>query len=136
MIKFSSPDASCSLWRASSSNVTGISDLFSFSFLLLVICKLSFAHVCSLFCWLTFFPWFFLPLLSWQDCLLFHVCLSSQTSGLRISFPSAPFMFASLCSSFVIFSIGFVIRALPHKHRVYLVIFSLFPLVCLIYFTF
>ena len=40
-------------------------------------------------------------------------------------FLSASFMFVRLCSSFVIFSNGFVICALPHKHRVCSVIFSL-----------
>ena len=45
-------------------------------------------------------------------------CFASQTPGLCSAFPSAPFEFVRLCLS------RFVMRTLPHKHRVCAVLFS------------
>ena len=45
-------------------------------------------------------------------------CFASQTPGLCSAFPSAPFEFIRLCLS------RFVMRTLPHKHRVCAVLFS------------
>ena len=45
-------------------------------------------------------------------------CFASQTPGLCSAFPSAPFEFVRLCLS------RFVMRTLPHKHRVFAVLFS------------
>ena len=49
---------------------------------------------------------------------LCFACFASRTPGLYSAFPSAPFEFVRLCLS------RFVMRTLPHKHRVCAVLFS------------
>ena len=52
---------------------------------------------------------------------LCFACFASQTPGLCSAFPSAPFKFVRFCLS------RFVMRTLPHKHRVCAVLFFRFP---------
>ena len=68
-------------------------------------------------------------------CFLCFACFALQTPGLCSAFPSAPFEFVRLCLS------CFVMRTLPHKHRVCAVLFSRFTfkrfvVLCLSHFLF
>ena len=69
---------------------------------------------------------------------LCYACFPSQTSGLCSAIPSVPESFLHACVLFY-YSVNYVMRALPHKHRVCAVLFprflKFFARLCLFYYS-
>ena len=57
-----------------------------------------------------------------------YACFASQTSGLCSAFPSVLVKFLRACVLFY-YSVNYVLRALPRKHRVWAVLFPRFPVI-------
>ena len=55
-------------------------------------------------------------------------CFASQTSGLCSAIPLAPVKFVARLCLILLYSVIFVLRALPHKHRACAVLFPPAPL--------